>query len=423
MTGLAGDPETPRLSGRAYAAIFAVALLVRVAAAAAVGLSETRFADAPAYVLAARAIAQTGAYPYRTDRDFVRPPGYPVFLAAVTLGHPDRVAVAKLANSVLGALAPVLIAAIGVRVFRSRPAGALAGAGAAVDPSLVLVSSDVQTEPLFLVFLLSAAFLLLVCVDRPSSNFGVLAGALLALAALTRPTATALAPLLLAPLADRRYPVRVRMHLAGSAILGFALGVAPWTLRNAVVYRELLPISDVGGFNVYFGNSEPMTRFFHLRSREECERWIVESGPYMDRKVDALRAAGFGTPGRMSREFVRLALEEGLASPRRTLRLLGEKGVDFLRPYPNPFFWPRAVVVSVGAFYVALYGLAAWGLLRAPRRGVGLFCACVLGIAAAVHVLTVVSWRYRVPYWDPILLLFAGFALWRIRLATGPRAA
>ncbi len=411
--GASGD--FPRLGGRASAWIFGVALVVRLVAVAVVGLSTTRFADAPAYLFAAKALSQTGSYPIRTDRDYFRPPGYSIFLAAVTLGHPERIAVAKLANAVLGALAPVLLAAIALRLFRSRAVALLAGAGAALDPSLVLVSSDVQSEPLFLVLLLASAFFLLVCVDRPSSNFGVLAGILLALAALTRPTAMAVAPLLLAPVADRRYPMRARLHLAFSALLGVALGVAPWTLRNAVVYRELLPITDVGGFNFYFGNSEPMTRFFDLRSREEFEAWIVESGRFMDAKVAALRAAGFNTPGRINRALVREILAERLATPRTTLRLFWQKTLDWLRPYPNPFFWPRAAVVGVGVFYAALYGLAAWGLLVAPRRGVGLFCLAVLALSMAAHLLTVVSWRYRVPYWDPILLAYASFALWRLR--------
>src|SRR5262249_53736280 len=162
-------------------------------------------------------------------------------------------AVAKVANAVLGAFAAWLIAVLGARLFRRRSVALAAGFVAAIDPSLVFVSSDVQTEPLFLALLLAAGFLLLVCVDRPSSNFGVLAGLLLGLAILTRPSALALVPLLLAPLGDRRYPVRARAHLAGSALLGLALGLAPWVIRNAVVYRDFILVSDVGGLNTWIG--------------------------------------------------------------------------------------------------------------------------------------------------------------------------
>jgi hypothetical protein len=62
----------------------------------------------------------------------------------------------------------------------------------------------------------------------------------------------------------------------------------------------------------------------------------------------------------------------------------------------------------VGAEYILLYALAAAGLATAPRRGSSLLCVAVLGVSMAAHVALEVVWRYRMPYWDPILLLYAG---------------
>jgi 4-amino-4-deoxy-L-arabinose transferase-like glycosyltransferase len=388
---------------------------VRVAATAWFGFSTPHFADAPAYLFAAKALAQTGTYPLRTDKNFFRPPGYSVFLDLVTLGHPENIALAKGANALLGALGPLLLAAIALRLFRSRAAALAAGVAAAFDPSLILVSSDVQSEPLFFVLLLLSGFFLLVCVDRPSSNFGVLAGALLGLAALTRPSALCVVPLLFGPLADRRYPLRVRWHLAASALLGFVLSLAPWTLRNAVVYREFIPISDVGGFNFYVGNSEPMARFFQVRTKQEYETWAEEADHFLDLRVAALRAAGFDSPGALTSELVRITVAQGLAAPGAAARLLWHKALDWLRPYPNPLFWPTPVVVGIGLLYGGLTLLAARGLLIGPRRGASLFCVGLLVLSMAAHVLTVVSWRYRVPYWDPVLILYGAFGVLRGR--------
>src|SRR5262249_40128963 len=170
-------------------------------------------------------------------------------LAVVTLGHPERVLAAKLANAVAAALTALVLAAISARLFRSRAAAAATAVAAALDPSLVLVSTDLQSEAIFILLAVCSGFLLPAPVDRPSSNLGVAGGALLGLAALTRPSAIALVPLLAAPLADRRHPVRARAHLAASAVLGFVLTVAPWTVRNAVRYHEFIPISDNGAFN------------------------------------------------------------------------------------------------------------------------------------------------------------------------------
>ena len=243
----------------------------------------------------------------------------------------------------------------------------------------------------------------------------MLAGILVGLACLTRPSALAMTPLLLAPLFDRRYPVRARAHLAGSAVLGLVLGLAPWVIRNAVVYRDFILVSDVGGLNVYLGNDDAMRQFFDVRTREEYELWAAETDRETRGRIAQLQARGShdarrGQPGTGRRDTLRRD-----AHPGAHVRLLLLKSWDWLRPYPNPLFWPRLFVVAVGLFYGVLYVLAAVGLARAPRRGVSLFALGVLVLSMGAHVASVVSWRYRVPYWDPILLLYAVFAVVRPR--------
>ena len=360
---------------------------------------------------------ETGHYPRETDYHSFRAPGYPVFLVAATLGDPSRVVLAKLANAVLGAAGAVLLAALSARLFRRRNVALATGAVAAVDPALVFTSADVQSEPLFILFLLVAAFLLSVCLDRPSSNAGVLSGGALALAALTRPTALALIPFLAVPLADRRWPLRVRAHLAGSTVLGFVLLIAPWTIRNAVVYRELVPVSDLGAVNLYLGNSDLMARFYEIRTRAEYDAWILEMKRTTEEKHAQLAARGNVSPSQRSRAYLEMALAERERNPAATPALWRHKLWDWLRPYPNPIFWPRGIVIGVGVFYAALYVFAARGLIRSPRRGASLFGAAVLAGGLLAHLPFVVVWRYRIPFWDPILILYGVYG------ASGFRAA
>lgn len=399
----------PRLGRKACLAIFFAAFAVRAAVIVATGPSTSRFADAPAYQLAARALAGTGSYPLRTDPHLFRPPGYPVFLAAATLGHPDRVAAARLANAVLGALIALLVAALSARLFRRRSLAIATGLLAAVQPTLVLVSTNVQTEPLFLALSLCAGYLLVAATDRPSSNLAVLAGASLALAALTRSSALALSPLLLAPLFDGRHPRRANAHVALSALLGFGAALAPWTLRNALVFRELIVVNDGAGYVFYGRNSDAAIGLADAPDRASLDRAVTALEAARLTEIAALPEADRNSPGRLSRALTRAALAERRADPKGTARLLAWKTWDWLRPYPDPRFWPRPVVLAAGAWFTALFLCAGLGLARAERRGAAAFCLAVLAITMLLHVVLETNWRYRTANWDPIVLLYAAF--------------
>jgi hypothetical protein len=363
--------------------------------------------DAPAYLEAARHLAQTGEYPTTTDLGFFRAPGYPAFLVLATLGNPQRLALAKLANVGLGCLAVLVLAGLSARIFRSRSIALATGIAAALSPGLILISSDVQSEPLFLVLLLAAAFLLLTAVDRPSSTQALLAGVALGLSALTRPSSLALIPFLFAPLADRRYPMRVRSHLVGAALLGVVFSVGPWTLRNAVVFREWIPICDADGRALYEGNSIWAHRYYALESRDQYAAWLAAEGQDLRRKADELEARGIVSPARRSRAFRDMALQQIRADPSGAFLLMLRKAWFWLRPYPTTWYHSAPVVWSTGIYYGVLFVLAFVGFRSARRSGVRLFALGTLAVTLAVHVAIIVVWRYRIPYWDPVLLLYA----------------
>jgi hypothetical protein len=69
-------------------------------------------------------------------------------------------------------------------------------------------------------------------------------------------------------------------------------------------------------------------------------------------------------------------------------------------------FWDLPTVVSATLLYTALFVAAAIGMKTAQRRGAVWFCLAVLATSMAVHVCILVLWRYRVSYWDPVLLLY-----------------
>lgn len=271
------------------------------------------------------------------------------------------------------------------------------------------MASDVQSEPLFLALLLGAGILLLAASDRPSSTLAVGAGGLLALAALTRSSALALAPFLGAPLFDSRYPRRLRAHLVAAGVVGFLFLLAPWTLRNALVFGEFLPINDAGGNAFYQGNSDWTVRFYQVRTREQYLAWMKAFDEDMRRRTEELDRAGRGSPAERSRAFAEQAFAERRRDPAGWARLFLQKAWDWLRPYPNPLFWPRRAVLAAAAYNVLLYGLAGIGLAAATRPGVRGFTLAFLAVTLLSHVVLIVVWRYRIPYWDPALLLYGVF--------------
>jgi hypothetical protein len=390
---------------------------VRLAAASAAGLSTPRFGDWDAFVSGARELVHTGTYPDRTTYFFFEAPGYPFYLAAATLGHPGNIALDKTVSAAAGAAAAPLLAWISLALFGSRRVALATGAAGAILPSFVLFSSDVESEALFLPLLLAAGGMLLAATDRRSRWLALGAGAFLAAAALTRPSALALAPLLLAPLLDRRSPAPSRRRVAAAAVAGFVLALAPWTIRNALRFGELLPVSDGLGATFFDGNSVWANRIYALKDRSEVAP--MNAAMHADR-VARLAALGivpgtvaFRSPSRRSWALIHAALDDRRADPAGTRLLLVRKLWHWLRPYPTPFWgWP--IVLSATLFYLALYAAAASGMGSAERRGAVGFCLAVLVLSMAVHLAILVLWRYRVPYWDPILLLYGvpGAARW-----------
>jgi len=320
-----------------------------------------------------------------------------------------------------------LLALISLKLFRDRRTAIATGIVAAVHPPFLLFTSDLESETIFLPLLVGAGALLLAAADRRSKTLALSSGVALGLAALTRPSALALAPLLVAPLFDRREPHAGRGSLAVAAVLGFFLTLAPWTIRNLIRFGELIPISDEGAHAFFDGNSDWANRHYQLKDRREVVRLDIEMADDKFRRLAAMGirrgTAAFDSPSRRAWALVESALEDRRRDPSGTLRLYAHKIWHWIRPYPM-LFWDPLIIVSATLLYTALYAAAALGMKTAQRRGAVWFSIAVLGISMAVHVCILVLWRYRVSYWDPVLLLYGVPAAARIsRARSDARAA
>ncbi|HEX7708695.1 MAG TPA: glycosyltransferase 87 family protein, partial [Thermoanaerobaculia bacterium] len=395
--------------------LFIFALLLRIAAIEATGASVVRFGDGLDYLSAARVICEEGSYPQRGSLPFFRAPGLPFFIAAVTACEPSRVRLIKYALAGSDAGTVVLIFLMAQFLWRrvaSDPRFSavpfLAAVLAAFQPLQVAATTDIRTEPLF-TFLLTLSMWLLLR-RRP-----ILSGVAIALASLVRPSALLCIPLFMLYLLWRPdLTASKRLERAAPALaflVAAILSLAPWTIRNAVHFGELIVVNDAGGFSSWRGtHSELMETVRTMDAAEFARRsvhfetvTVVEAA----RAVDA-RAA---TPGARNREWKRMAWENVRSDPGFAVRATFEKALMYWRPWLHPAEHGGPAMALSLMVSMTLFIGGAIGMAQYPDRR---FVVAVLAFFAAMwlaHLPYIPTIRLRMPLVDPLLTVFTAGAL------------
>jgi 4-amino-4-deoxy-L-arabinose transferase-like glycosyltransferase len=390
--------------------LFLLALIVRVVAIFATGPSTIRFGDGLDYIDTAKALCATHSYPDRGSLPFFRAPGLPFFIGGVTAGHPAATLAIKLGLALCDAVTVLLIASLADAA--GWLAGLTAGLIAAFNPFFIVSVCDVRSEPLFMMLLTLAIW----CLLRGREGG---AGVALALAALTRPAA-----LLCIPLFALWRPRRAHL-LLGAALLT----LAPWTIRNAVRFHELIVVNDAGGFNLWRGYAREIVAIDGMEGDKGTASWEFDAV----RVKEAQRAieGEAATPQARSRAWRRAALDEIRRDPAAAFRWTLRKAWLYWRPWLAPGRYPWPVVLASGLFNLLLYAGAAFALARPSDwrfacrdrrfvRGVLLFFA-VMWLAQLPFQVVM---RFRQPFTDPLLIVLAAQLIpWRRRgYADGDRA-
>lgn len=223
---------------------------------------STPLGDGQYYEIMARQILTDHVYGYKSDRpNAYVTPGYPLFLAAVygVTGHAEEgrpwpVLVAL--QLLFGAGAIALVYVLGSDLAGER-AGAIAAFLFALYPPGFLIAPLWLTEPLGTVALLGYVVLQLRALERRSVPLALAAGAVLALAVLTRP---AVLPVAVVPFALRAAfgPREGLVRQAALALAAWALVMSPWVVRNVVVLHRPAVLSThsgdpmLGGVDPYY---------------------------------------------------------------------------------------------------------------------------------------------------------------------------
>jgi 4-amino-4-deoxy-L-arabinose transferase-like glycosyltransferase len=197
--------------------------------------------DASFYHSAANLIAQGHFYDRRifghAQPTALHPPLYSIVLSVVALLGGVHLLPQRLVGLLIGTVSVALIGVLSKRVSGRERTGLVASGLAAVYPPFVTADGSVMSEPLFVLLVLIALMLAVSLVERPSVGRSLALGVVVGLAVLTRTDGVFLLALLALPAVFR--PARGRalrlLAVAGAA----ALVVAPWVIRNEVVFHKL----------------------------------------------------------------------------------------------------------------------------------------------------------------------------------------
>lgn len=212
-----------------------------------------------------------------------RPPGYPLFLAAVysTLGRSFPLVASV--QDVLTSLAVLAVFAFARRQY-GMSAGLIAGLLAAVSPHLAATANLILADAIAALPLLAAFWVALPALSSGSSPRGqamrfTAMGALIGMGIWLRPNVLLLGPFTALVLFMVLGPSRRSLFLSGLVALVPLLVVAPITLRNWLVFGEFVPVSINGGITLWQGVADAGGREYGARiwdkqvMAEEAERY------------------------------------------------------------------------------------------------------------------------------------------------------
>ena len=329
--------------------------------------------------------------PLRPDLIFY-PPAYP-YLVALT-GLAGGLSALKAVQVVLSALLVPAVFRV-ARAWAGPGAGALAAALVAVQPELIWFSGHVWSETLFLALLWWG-------LERLVAGRPLAAGALLGLAALTRETALYFVPVAALLMLLEGEPGPRRLRPAAALLLACICVVGPWTLRNLVVFRAFVPVSTFGAFNLWLGNSR-LPREEVVRLSDSVE------GPIEQYRL-ASREARQAIASRQPRWILEKLRDEVPAFFEADSQVLFHLDQGAYGPVPT--LQRRLVGVLVLGPYLALAGLALWGVRAGPGGPVRRLLLVFLAYYLALHVVAFGASRFRLPVL-PVLCVLAGAALAR----------
>ena len=217
-------------------------------------------------------------YPLHGSLPFVRPPLYPFFLAGIYYIFPhETYLTARIFNVFLDTLACFIFYKLIMLVWNNRPTAIVASLVYVVNPFYLFFNVRVRVEALFILLSVTGVYLLIREYKKqfPSWLNMFVIGVVFGLMCLCRSNATIFV-LMIPPwlfychFRGRKFEnPKKAILLSLIFIVGCALTIAPWSIRNYYRYGEPIMISDGLGYAFWISNTDLKFDDLYARNYDE----------------------------------------------------------------------------------------------------------------------------------------------------------
>ncbi len=357
----AGAQRTAGLGPRTgLLAILTLGVILRLIWA--VLLAGTPTSDGAVYLSLAKSLLAGRPYQMAGTYAFW-PPGYPFFLSAWLWVLPAERTAILLSNLVL-----YVVASVGAWHLARRLVGVqgamICVALLAIWPNYVAHAGMPEKEQITVACFPWIMLAIVAAADPGPKSlqqyFGlVCAGMLLGAASLVQPSMQIYPVVIAVYLVLRGVGIRRTLAYCGTIVLGAALLIAPWTLRNLSVLGKPVLISTNGGSTFYRANNPLATGAYVPRGEVD---------------VDALGELEGDTAGkRLGLAWIRSYPAEFLAlSLRKNVLFMGDDAVGVYASAKRGGVNPNVVVYTALKGLANLFWIGVWCVMLAallPRRG------------------------------------------------------
>lgn len=325
-------------------------------------------------------------------------PGYEFFLAGLyrVLGH--HYEIVWIFQALLHALSALLLFLICLKLFgqQGHAVGIAAAALFGLHPDLIEISAMLMTETLYLFLIIVTLYFFVEIFQEPSSRLlSAVLGLSTGIAILTRPPVGLFIPAILF------FYYRARLYQSASWFL-LMLGavLAPWTVRNYIIFHQFIPTTLIGAYNLWIGNTllasggqisggfNPVTTF-------------TESHGFLGLKHEASRQLLLFI-GMYPLVFIKLCFIRAI----RFFSLIRPMGFWFYQSGIRQLIFVACSGISIAMLFVSGFSGMVLGIKQ--RRPILYYFFIFALISPLVLLPTVVQSRYRFQIY-PFLAIFGGY--------------